>query len=90
MLVLYSDNRLLPGLAVIDETLDRVLRTQYEPEVELFNEFLDLESITAGFASFWTGRRDPYCALLNRLTGLRRFIGQSANAINAGEKFRRV
>ena len=26
VLVLYSDNRVLPGLAVIDETLDSVLR----------------------------------------------------------------
>ena len=43
VLVLYSDNRVLPGLAVIDETLDRVLRAEYGPEVELFNEFLDLD-----------------------------------------------
>ena len=43
VLVLYSDNRVLPGLAVIDETLDSVLRTEYGPEIELFNEFLDLD-----------------------------------------------
>jgi hypothetical protein len=27
VLVLYSDNRVLPGLAIIDETLDSVLRS---------------------------------------------------------------
>ena len=40
VLVLYSDNRLLPGLAVIDETLDSVLRAEYGPEIELSTNFL--------------------------------------------------
>ena len=43
VLVLYSDNRVLPGLAIIDETLDSVLRAEYGPEIELFNEFLALD-----------------------------------------------
>ena len=43
VLVVYSDNRLLPGLAVIDEALDSVLRTEYGPEIELLNEFFDLD-----------------------------------------------
>ena len=50
VLVLYSDNRVLPGLAVLDETLDKALRADYGPQVELFNEFLGLEgSLPAGY-----------------------------------------
>jgi len=50
VLVLYSDNRLLPGLSVIDETLDDVLRAEYGPAFELLSEFLDLEgSRVAGY-----------------------------------------
>ena len=29
VLVLYSENRVLPGFAIIDETLDKVLKTEY-------------------------------------------------------------
>ena len=43
VLVLYSENRVLPGLAIIDETLDKVLKTEYGSEVELFNELLALD-----------------------------------------------
>ena len=50
MLVLYSDNRVLPGLAILDETLVTVLRADYGPQVELFNEFLGLDgSRPAGY-----------------------------------------
>jgi hypothetical protein len=43
VLVLYSDNRVLPGLAIIDETLDGVLRAEYGPEIDMFSQFLDLD-----------------------------------------------
>lgn len=43
VLVLNSDNIVLPGLAVFNEALVIALRAEYGPEVELFNEFLGLD-----------------------------------------------
>ncbi len=45
VLVLYSDNRLLPGVAVIDEAFDSRLRAELGLQVDLFNEFLDLDRL---------------------------------------------
>ena len=43
VLVLHSDNSVLPGVAILDETLVKVLRANYGPEVELLSEFLGLD-----------------------------------------------
>ena len=44
VLVLFSSSRLLPVLGVIDETLDAQLRAELGGNVDLFNEFLDVNS----------------------------------------------
>ena len=44
LLVLYSDHRPLPSMATIDATLDRTLDRQRAEHIQLFNEFLDLDS----------------------------------------------
>ncbi len=44
VLILYSENRLFPGLEAIDATLDKSLREGLGERAELYDEFLDLES----------------------------------------------
>ncbi|MGH8616360.1 MAG: sensor histidine kinase [Burkholderiales bacterium] len=50
VLVLYSDSRLLPALAVTDVAFGTALRADFGPQIELFSEFLGLE--TAGTAHY--------------------------------------
>lgn len=48
VLVLYADNRLIPGIAVLDEAFEAALRAQLGLQVDIFNEFLDLDWLPQG------------------------------------------
>jgi signal transduction histidine kinase/ABC-type uncharacterized transport system substrate-binding protein len=44
LLILYSDDRPLPSVSIVDATLDKALVGQRGDRVRLFNEFLELDS----------------------------------------------
>ena len=45
VLVLNSDNRVLPSVAAIDEAFNATLRARFGSRVDVSNEFLDLDRV---------------------------------------------